>query len=134
MSLNDEQRLDMVNKYIDMSDMMWDEAEAAYSLQKWSMTANRMYYAVLNAFRGLLLLDGHPTHSHDGVKRLVGQYYVLTEKISDSEGKLYSQLENMRNRADYDCFFRVSENDVVEKFEKSKQLINKIKKLISNGI
>lgn len=55
MSLDCESRIDLIHKYLDKSNQTWEEAEAAKKLGMWPMTANRMYYSLINAFRGLLL-------------------------------------------------------------------------------
>lgn len=70
MSLDHDARIEMIRKHLDKSLRTWYEAEAARTLRMWPMTANRMYYALVNALRALLLLDGHPTHSHAGMKVL----------------------------------------------------------------
>ena len=95
MSLDDAKRQDMISKYLDKSDLFQKEATKGKEMHMWPMTANRMYYSALNAVRALLLKDGHPTHSHNGTKQLFGQHYVVTEKVSPAQGRLYSQLETI---------------------------------------
>lgn len=56
---------------------------------------------LINAFRGLLLADQHDVHTHAGMKSAIGQYYVLTGLLSPEDSKLFSQMETMRERADY---------------------------------
>ena len=130
MSLDEERRQDMIYKYLEKSDLFWKEAVVGYEMKMWSMTANRMYYATLNAVRALLLKDNHPTHSHNGTKQLFGQYYVITGAVSAEQGKLYSQLETMRERADYDCYFNATREDIAQKFQPTKSLIDRIKQLL----
>lgn len=130
MSLDCESRIDLIHKYLDKSNQTWEEAEAARKLGMWPMTANRMYYSLINAFRGLLLADQHDVHTHAGMKSAIGQYYVLTGLLSPEDSKLFSQMETMRERADYDCLFNATETDIEEKYEPTKQLIEKIKHMI----
>lgn len=68
MSLDKDSRYEMVQKYLDRSLQTWKEAEAAKQLCMWPMTANRMYYSLVNSVRALLLIDQHPTHTHAGMK------------------------------------------------------------------
>lgn len=131
MSLDDTNRKEMIAKYLDKADLCWHEAELAKSVCAWPMTANRMYYALVNAIRALLLKDHVEAHTHAGMKAKIGQLYVLTGLLSDEQGRLFSQMETMRERADYDCYFDASEQDIEEKFIPVKQLIARIKELIA---
>lgn len=108
----------------------WKEAEAAKQLQMWPMTANRMYYSLVNAVRALLLTDQHSVHTHAGMKSALGQFYVLNGELSIDESKVFSQMESLREKSDYDCFFDVTETKVNEMFEPVKSLIDKITTLI----
>lgn len=134
MSLDHDARIEMIRKHLDKSLQTWYEAEAARTLRMWPMTANRMYYALVNALRALLLLDGHPTHSHAGMKSAIGQYYVLTGIFTIEEARLFSQMETMREKADYDCYFDATETDVTEKYEPTRLLIDKIKQLVTSRL
>ena len=131
MSLDEAKRLDMINKYVEKADQCWADAENARTICSWSIVANRMYYALVNSFRALLLKDMHPSHTHNGIKSLIGMHYVVTGKLSDAEGKLYSQMETMREKADYDCYFDATEEDINEKFEPVHQLLLHIKELLN---
>lgn len=131
MSLESENRKAMVDLYIEKADQCWGDAVKACQLEAWSMAANRLYYTLVNGFRALLIQDQHPSHKHNGIKSLVGQYYVVTGELTDAEGKLYSQLETMREKADYDCFFKATKQDIELKFEPTCALLNRIKELLS---
>lgn len=134
MSLESDNRKAMVELYIEKADQCWDDAEKACQIEAWSMAANRLYYSMVNAFRALLIQDQHPSHKHNGIKSLVGQYYVITGELTDAEGKLYSQLETMREKSDYDCFFKATKQDIEEKFEPTRALLNRVKEILSSRI
>lgn len=130
MSLEDSKRQDMIDMYLEKAYICWTDAEKAKQIESWSMAANRMYYALVNAFRALLLKDQHPSHTHNGIKALIGMHYVVTGVLSVEESKLYSQMETMRERADYDCFFRATQQDVEEKFAACKDLLDHVARLV----
>ncbi len=130
--MEEQERQDVVDKYIDKANELWHEAQCAYSMCMWSMTANRIYYSIVNALRALLLKEKHPVHTHSGMKTLFGQYYVLTGRFTPEEGKLFSQLETMREKADYDCFFTAKEDDVKTKFENAHIMLNHIIEEVKN--
>lgn len=131
MSLDNVSRDEMVRKYLDRSHQTWTEAEAAKKLCMWPMTANRMYYSLVNALRALLLTDQHPAHTHAGMKSAIGQFYVLSGELTIEESKVFSQMETLREKSDYDCYFDVTEDRVEALFVPTKMLIDKLRLIIS---
>ncbi len=130
MSLNEEDRNTLVKLYLEKAELTWEEFLTATEAQLWPMAANRLYYAVFQAVSALLVHDQHPVRSHLGAKISFGQHYVQTGIASAEEGRLYAQLESLRERADYDCFFKVSEEDVQGFKPAAEALINHIKELL----
>lgn len=74
--------------------------------------------------------DGIPVHSHNGLKVKFGKEYVLTGLASEDEGKLLSQMETMRERADYDATFSASESIIQERIISVEKMIQHIKNLV----
>lgn len=132
--MDKDSRKEIIRKYLDKSIQTWKEAEAAKQLCMWPMCANRMYYSLVNAMRALLLADQHPVHTHAGMKSAIGQFYVLTHELTVNESKLFSQMETMREKADYDCFFDATEMDIREKFEPTKQLIDNVSAMVEKRL
>lgn len=132
MTLDKNSRKDLVELYLEKSDLFINEVDGAISLKMWSMATNRLYYSLLNATRALLVRDGFQASTHDGVKTLFGKNYVVTGEISIEFGKLFSQMETLRERADYDCCFKATEKDVNEKYQPVKDLISRIKGIIAS--
>ena len=57
--------------------------------------------------------------------------FVRTGVFSEEEGHLFSKLEGMRERGDYNCFIDTTEEEIVPLIEPLKALIAKIKDKIS---
>ena len=130
MSLKDEERDTLINLYLGKSDETLDDARFNRSQERWNATANRLYYALFHAITALFVSDGIPVHSHNGMKIRFGKEYVLTGLATDEEGKLLSQMETMRERADYDATFKASKALIDERFEAVEKMIQHIKELI----
>lgn len=130
MSLKEEERRTLVNLYLKKSDETMEDADFNYSQARWNVTANRLYYALFHAITALFVNDGIPVHSHNGMKIQFGKNYVLTGLATDEEGKLLSQMETMRERADYDATFVASKEIIDERFVPVKKMILHIKELI----
>lgn len=59
-----------------------------------------------------------------------GKEYALTGLATDEEGKLLSQMETMRERADYDATFTATQKVIDERFESVETMIRHIKLLV----
>ena len=70
--------------------------------------------------------------THKGAAIRFQQYFVKTKRFAVEDGRFYSQMQTMRENADYNCSYDVSEEEVVERIEPTRQLIEKIKQYIAN--
>ena len=100
-------------------------------LKYWDNIANRLYYAIFHAVSALLINDGHSVNTHKGVVVLFGQHYVRTGIFSMDDGRLYSQLQTMREKGDYNCAYQTSEDEIEPLIEPTQILVDKIVKYIS---
>lgn len=58
---------------------------------------------------------------------LFGQHYITTGKFLPDEGRFYSQLQTMREKADYNCNWCATEGLVMPMIEPAKSFVKKIK-------
>lgn len=79
----------------------------------------------------LLINDGREVGSHKGAAIRFHQYYVRTGIFTEDEGSFYSQMETLREKSDYNCFYKISETEVKARIEPTRQLIEKIKQYIT---
>ena len=99
----------------------------------YATAANRLYYACYHAVTALLINDGHKTHTHSGVKTLLGLHYITQNKIEKSYGKMYNHLFNLRQSGDYEDLFEVDEEDVKPLLEPAEKFIAEIENLINEN-
>ena len=57
MSLNEQQRSDLIRLYLTKSESTWDEFLIAINAKRWNMAANRLYYSLFNIVTALLVKD-----------------------------------------------------------------------------
>ena len=79
----------------------------------------RSYYAMFSAVRAILALDGVDYSKHAGVIAYFQKEYVKTGKFDKLYSKYLSQAFQIRNQADYEDFYVVSQKDATEQFEKA---------------
>lgn len=95
-------------------------------LDYWDLVANRLYYAVFHAVNALLLIDGIQTGTHKGTSIQFGKSYVLTGVFSREDGILYSRLQTMREKADYQNIFSMDEEEGKELIHAAEELRQRI--------
>ena len=130
MSLTDEERNTIVKYELEKASTTLCEVDALIENNLWNGAANRLYYAVFHAISALLIHDGHQVSTHQGSHALVGLHYIKTEKLPAEFGRLYSQLQTMREESDYNCIYDVTPDELTEKIEPAKRLIDAIAAMI----
>ena len=96
------------------------------------MVANRLYYALFHAVSALLINDGHEVGTHRGAINRFSLYYVKTGLFTSEVGRLYSQLQTLREDGDYNCSIDIQQKEAEDKIDPTRQLIDKIKQYIAN--
>ncbi|MBQ0073823.1 MAG: HEPN domain-containing protein [Prevotella sp.] len=134
MSLTSEERQIMVNLEYEKAMRFFQQAEKNAEIQEWDVVANRLYYALFHAVSALLIHDGHKVGSHKGAVMVFGQYYVKTGKFSSQEGRFYSQLQTMREKADYNSNWQTTEDIIQPVIEPVGLFMDKIRTCIQDSL
>ncbi|MBO4905732.1 MAG: HEPN domain-containing protein [Bacteroidaceae bacterium] len=131
MSLNDIERHTLVQLELDKAHEAFEDIEVLASAGRWSGAANRMYYAVFHAVNALLIHDSHPVNTHRGSHAIFSMYYIKTGVLPAECGRLYNNLQTLREESDYNCVFNATEADIKEGIEPARKLISSIESLIN---
>lgn len=108
MTLQPDQRDIAVTLLVEKSQRNMEQAMRNAEMDYWDLVANRLYYSVFHAVTALMLLDCIKTATHKGTSSQFGQHYVLTGQFSREDGMLYSRLQTMREKADYQNTFSIT--------------------------
>ncbi len=133
MSLSDEERNLVVRKELERAHETFEEIEVMRQAAKWNGAANRIYYSVFHAVNALLINDGLQSVRHKGSHALFSQHYIKTGKLPIDFGRFYNNLQTLREKSDYNCFYDVEEQDVIDGMEKAISFIDAIEKLINKS-
>ncbi|MBR0264064.1 MAG: HEPN domain-containing protein [Prevotella sp.] len=131
MSLKEEDRRILIELELEKAYKTFGQVEVLQREQYWDTMANRLYYALFHAVSALLINDQREVGSHKGAAIRFHQYYVKTGIFTDEEGSFYSQMETLREKSDYNCFFNVTETDIVSKVSPTLSFIDKVKQYIA---
>ena len=130
MSLSDDERRIMVELEIERAEKIMQQFPTLQEQQYWDTLVNRMYYAAFHAVSALMIHNALLVHTHRGALSTFNKEFVRTGIFTVDEGRLFSQLEGLRERGDYNCFIDASEEEVVPLIEPLKALVAKIKQKI----
>lgn len=130
MSLSDEERRIVVDLEMEKAQVAYNEATWLGEKSSWSGAAGRLYYALFHAVSALLIHDHHPVNSHKGSHILFGNYYIKTGMIPQEYGALYSQMEAMREEGEYNCTYKVTQEELQQKLVPAKEMIDTIASMV----
>lgn len=131
MSLREEERYVLATLQLEKVTKMLAELDVQLQNGLWSLAANRLYYALFHAVCALLITDKHEVGTHRGAVHKFSLFYVKQGIFTIAEGKIYSQLQQLREDGDYNCSIDIDQNDVERLIEPTRQLIEKIQNYIA---
>ena len=131
MKMSPEEKKAILAYRIQKSHASIQEAEDVSKLGYWNLSANRLYYACYYMASALLIDKGFEARTHAGVIHLIGLHFITKDLISRDFGRLFSRLYEMRQSGDYDDMFDFTAEEVVPYFEKTKDFIRAMQKLLS---
>lgn len=126
MALNEEERTIMVQREYEKATTFYSQALKNAEFGLWDVVANRLYYSVFHAVSALLIRDQHKVGTHKGAVLLFGFHYVKTGIFSADDGRFYSQLQSLREKADYNCIWEATEHDVLPMMPKAESFLKGI--------
>lgn len=83
----------------------------------------RSYYAMFSVVRAILALDGVDYSKHTGVIAYFQKEYVKAGAFDKLYSKYLSQAFQIRNQADYEDFYIVSQKDAMEQYKKADEFV-----------
>ena len=130
MSLSNEERKAIVEYRIEKAMVSLKDTKDIAALGKWSLAANRLYYALYYAATALLINDGHFTRTHSGMISMMSLHYVQKGVLTKEDGKLIKRIFDLRQESDYDDFIDADEDDIKLYLPLVANLVNTIVLLI----
>ena len=132
MSLNEEERKIIVGLEIEKAENIVSQINELEKLSYWDNIANRLYYALFHVVSALLIFDKYNVSTHKGSIVLFGQFYIKTGVFNINDGRLFSQLQTIREKSDYNCAYQTSEDEIKPLIYPTIELIKRIKLYINS--
>jgi len=80
MRLSEREREEVVKFRLEKARDTYAEISFQMEQKFYRTAANRLYYSCYYAITALLVNDGYETHTHNGVKTLLGLHYITKNK------------------------------------------------------
>ena len=112
------------------------DAQANIAEDRDKTGVNRAYYAVLQAVRSLLVLEGLDTETHSGAITVLSLHFVKTGLLPLETIKTIKLLLSRRTDVDYGDFDSISKEEAQDSLEKAEALlaqIDAVRKGITGG-
>ena len=106
------------------------EADDMVQQKRWSLAANRYYYACYHAVQALLIKNELVAHTHDGLLTQFGLHFVKAGKVDSKLGAFLSRMEQLREKGDYNCYYSITEEEIETIIGPTKELIEKVEELL----
>ena len=90
------------------------EADDMVLQGRWSLAANRLYYACYHIVHAAFITRGIATKTHDGTLTELGKHFILTGQLDRKHGRFFARMIQLRIKADYNSIAEISETEVQE--------------------
>lgn len=99
-------------------------------MKLWDLAANRFYYACFHVVQALFVKEGLFAHTHSGMITLFNLKYIKTKRLDVTLGSFLSRMMQIRQKADYNCIYEITERDVMDIKPLALSFISSIEKLL----
>lgn len=103
-----------------------DDSKANYKDGRYKTSVNRSYYAVLNAARAILILEGADTGTHEGTITMLNLRFVKRGILPIDVIKKFKILLSRRTDVDYGDFETIEANEAKDSLRLAGEVIRKI--------
>lgn len=123
-------RMDLCRYRMEKSLAFLDAAKTTMGLQLYDTAANRSYYAIFHAVRALLALEGKDFKKHSGVISCFQRDYIKTGIFEKELSYILRDAFSLRTDSDYEDFYVVSRDAVIEQVAGAERFCDEVKKYI----
>jgi len=100
---------------------------------RWNSCVNRLYYACFYAVSAILVQEGLSSAKHAGVRSLFNRHFVKTGRVTKEKARLFNDLFERRQEADYMDFVNFEESQVRPWISEAEAFVESIAGLVGGG-
>ena len=126
--------VDLALYRMEMAEEALEDAQDAISRERFRNAANRSYYAIFNAMRAMLNLEGKDYKRHSGVIAEFRREFIKTGVFDKALSVIIRKSFDIRNASDYENFYVVSKQEVVQQTENAAVFVDAVKRCLMERI
>lgn len=126
----DKSCYDLAMYRLEKAKVCLEDAILLLNNQSFMTAANRAYYAIFHSARAVLALDGEDRKRHSGVIAYFQQNYIKTKVFDKMYSYILQNAFEVRQEADYEDFYVISKDEVIQQIENAKMFAGKIEEYI----
>ncbi len=130
--MTDKEREQYISHRINSAKTTFEAARSLIDNGFYNSAVNRLYYSIFYAVNALLVKNKITARTHSGIKQQFSLHFIKNNKMDTKYGELLARLFFLRQKADYDNIFEITDEDVISLLVPVKNMINEIEKLITN--
>ena len=95
---------------------------------------NRSYYCIFHSIRAVLALWLYDSKKHSGIISEFHKNFIKTGKFDKRYSVVIRQSFQIRNRSDYEDFYVVVKEDVIQQISNAKDFLNAVTEYITKQL
>ena len=128
--MNQEEKQLLINRQVEKAHHFIRQSEEMMKLGHCDLAVNRYYYACFHIVQALFLQKGISVHTHSGMISQFSKHFVKTGIVPLEHGSLLARLFQLRQKADYNCAYDITEEEAKSLEEPVFRFVMKITELI----
>ncbi len=128
MIIRREEKIALRNIRMEKAMEFFRDAQANFKEKRYRSSVNRAYYAVLNAMRSILILEGANPKTHEGVITVLSLKFINTGLLPAEVMKGFKTLLARRTDVDYGDFDDIKREDAKDSLKIAEEIINIVNK------
>ncbi len=124
-------------KFLERAYDALESARILFENGKYNAAVSQAYYSMFHASKALLSVKGIYPKTHKGVVSELGLRFVNEGYIEEIYGKILSKGMQMRERVDYDVYYRARKEEAEEILHDAEEFVSRVsealKKIIESG-
>ena len=113
----ENERIALAQKHLEKAQKELNASQSNMDMEYYEVANSRAYYAIFNAIRALLALEGVDFKSHSQTIGYFNKNFVNTGIFPKSIGKIISYTSTKRNNSDYNVNYEPGFDDVQKSVE-----------------
>ncbi len=118
-------------KYLERAYDALESAKILFESEKYNASISQAYYSMFYASKALLSIRGIHPRTHRGVVSELGLKFVNEGFIEELYGKILAKGMQMRERVDYDVYYKASREEAEEIIREAEVFVERIARALN---